>query len=336
MLAALMFSSCGESVSVEYGNAQFFAMDTVVELRLAKTSGVTDETLAAIGTQCEKIVSELENKLSRTIEGSPVSTFNGEVDMILEPGSELIEVLNYALKLSQLTDGAYMPTIGALTELWDIPNAATVPSQAEIDEALTHISPDTIEVTDAAIKKTDPLVKLDLGGIGKGAAAQVLVEYLSGTGLRYGLVSMGGNVGVFGEKPDKSPFKIGVRDPDDASAVVGYIYAGAGFVAVSGDYERYIEIDGRRYCHILDPATGYPPESGLRSVAVWCQNGSAADALSTALYVMGVEKGLALYEKGELAFEAVFITADGRLVLTDGLKKAGRFAAAGDKYTVAD
>ena len=101
--------------------------------------------------------------------------------------------------------------------------------------------------------------------------------------------------------------------------MIGYCYLGSGFVSVSGDYERYFEYDEKRYHHIIDPKTGYPAESGLSSVAVVSSNGAAADALSTALFVMGADKALEFYNEGKISFEAVMVKSDGEIVLTPGI-----------------
>jgi predicted phage replisome organizer len=157
-----------------------------------------------------------------------------------------------------------------------------------------------------------------LGGIGKGAAADELIRYLETSEISHGLVSVGGTIGVFGDKPDGTPYKIGVRDPDDPNGVVTYLHIRDGFVAVSGDYERYFEEDGVRYHHIFDPYTGIPADGGLRETAVYCTSGAVADALSTALFVMGKDASLSLYESG--GFEAVLVSSDGSITATEGLR----------------
>ena len=144
---------------------------------------------------------------------------------------------------------------------------------------------------------------------------------------------MGGNIGVFGTKPNSEKFKIGICDPDDASGVVGYLSISSGFISVSGDYERYFEENGERYHHIIDPATGYPAKSDVRSVAVYANNGAAADALSTALFVMGEEKALEFYGENKIAFEAIIINKNHEIILTDGVSPDD-FELAGENYVL--
>ena len=154
--------------------------------------------------------------------------------------------------------------------------------------------------------------------------------------IPFGIVSMGGNIGVFGSKGNETLYKIGIKDPHKTDSVVGYFYAGGGFVSVSGDYERYFEENGQRYHHIIDPSTGYPVDNGLSSVICYTQNGASADALSTALFVMGLEEALAFYQEGSISFEAIFITEDYEIHMTDGIREKELFELTASKYTVVD
>ncbi len=335
IMLPILFSSCSKMPPV-YCDSRMFYMDTLIDMRLAKTSSVSDKEISEVEKKCAEIISDIEEKISRTNPESDTASFNSDIDMMLEPDEVFENILETALKISDMTDGAYDPTVGILTDLWDIKNASAPPAPQKITEALSHVGWDKVEITDEGVSKKDSQLSIDLGGIGKGYAAQKVLEYLESTDIEYGLISMGGNVGVFGKKTDGTPFKIGIRDPDDSKAVAGYVTLDSGFVAVSGDYERYMISDGVRYHHIFDPKIGYPASSGLRSVAVICNNGSAADAFSTALFVMGVDKSLEFYKTSPIKFEAVFITDKNEIILTDGLKNESRFELYGDKFTLAD
>ena len=149
------------------------------------------------------------------------------------------------------------------------------------------------------------------------------------------VLSYGGNVAVFGKKPDGSAFSVGVKDPFDPSSLTGKLSIRSGIVAVSGGYERYVDYNGKRYHHIIDPATGYPSESDLASAGIWVsvsspEAGAAADALSTACFVLGAEKSMELYDSEEFKnyakslgceFGFMFIKADGTLVMTDNISE---------------
>lgn len=315
----LLFSGCAFFEKDEYRDTVFFAMDTYITVRLACT-GVTEERLDEVSAECERIVRELESVLSAHDPESELYALNHSDTEFTEISDTLETVLVTMADIHGITNGAYDCTLGGLAELWNITGGGPVPVQEDIDAVLAHAGHDKITLDEKrnTVMRPDPDVQLDLGGIGKGAAADELVRYLETTGIPYGLVSVGGTIGVFGDKPDGTPYKIGIRDPDNPDGVIGYFLIDEGFVAVSGDYERYFEENGVRYHHIFDPSTGYPANSGLRSAAVHSLNGAQADALSTALFVMGTDASLELYENHG-GFEAVLVSGDG-IVQTEGAR----------------
>lgn len=320
-LLMAVIPGCSSDEPRELNTREYVAMDTVFSLRtgdIVPESGSTAD-IEEVFDQCEELTAELEAVLSATDPASDVSVFNAEVDAVFDTDPVFDEVLGLALEISAITDGAFDPTIGALTSLWNVKGGGPVPSETDLNRAMAVTGVELLDIRDGGIYKNDPGVKLDLGAIGKGYAAQKLAEELFSSGVPYGIISAGRTVGVFGEKPDGTPFKIGIADPADSEGVVGYLTAESGFVSVAGDYEQYFEADGVRYHHIIDSATGYPSDSGLSSVAVLSQNGAAADALSTALLVMGYDGATEFYNSGEMAFEAVFIGTDGSVTVTAGL-----------------
>ncbi|MBQ4353541.1 MAG: FAD:protein FMN transferase [Clostridia bacterium] len=336
-----LLSGCAAKEDAEYRDFNYFSMDTYITLRLACTdkngARLDDSVLASAADECASILADLDGTISAHDPSSAVYALNADINKMLSADATLLSLLATADKVHSLTGGAFDYTLGALTELWNVKGGGPVPSADDIKEALSHTGTGKFIVSGSLIEKRDPAAKLDFGGIGKGIAAQRLLEYLSTTEISHGLVSLGGNIGVFGEKPGYGDYKIGVRDPDDAGAVIGYLYLASGFVSVSGDYERYFEENGVRYHHILDPRTGYPADSGLRSVAVHTANGASADALSTALFILGAEKSMALYEEGTLDFEAVFVTDAGEILVTPGLTGdglTGRFEKTNENYTM--
>ncbi len=314
----LLFSGCAREPE-EYRDTVFFAMDTYITVRLAR-AGITEEQLDEAAAECERIVKELEAVLSAHDPESELYALNHSDAEFTEISDTLEDVLVTAYDISERTNGAFDFTSGGLAELWNITDGGPVPAKEDIDAVLAHVGCDKITLDEKrnTVMRPDTDVQLDLGGIGKGAAADELVRYLETTDVPYGLVSVGGTIGVFGDKPDGTPYKIGIRDPDDPNGVLGYLHIDEGFVAVSGDYERYFEENGVRYHHIFDPSTGYPADSGLRETAVHCANGAQADALSTALFVMGADEALELYENHG-GFEAVLVSDNG-IVQTEGAR----------------
>lgn len=322
LAASVLLSLTGCSAQAEYRDYTFFEMDTYIVLRLARSAGafgyLSDEYLDSVANECDRIIASCESYLS-CHNDSQLSAINTEIAMMLNTDEKLLSAIATADRLSDITDGAFDYTLGALSTLWNVSGGGPVPGEDMIAEALLHTGRDKFEIDGSTVRKADKLAMIDLGGIGKGMATQTVLEYLSETDIEYAIVSLGGNIGVYGNKPEYGSYKIGVRDPDESTEVIGYWFISNGFVSVSGDYERFFEEGGKRYHHILDPKTGCPADSGIRSVAVHSSNGAAADALSTALFVMGYEKAMELYDSDVIDFEAIFVTVDGSVVTTPGV-----------------
>ena len=338
-LLLIVLTGCGKTETTsEYYDSYFFGMDTYITLRFAKNdadgTALSEEYLDSTANECASILNEIDLLLSAHNPASEVYALNRNINLMIDANEKLTSVLDTAYTICELTNGAYDPTLGGLIELWNVTGGGPVPTDSEIMEALLHTGTDKIVFSGSTISKTDAMTKIDFGGVGKGYATQALLEYLAETDIPYGLVSLGGNIGVFGVKDDAETYKIGIKDPNDTNGVIGYLYISSGFISVSGDYERFFYEGSKRYHHILDPVTGYPAESGLRSVACYTANGASADALSTALFVMGAERAMKLYEKGTIPFEAIFVTENNEVILTDGLAESGKFELTNKNYTL--
>ncbi len=330
ILAVMLLCSCG---GAEYTDRVLAGREDYVTLRMSGTyssgQSVSEEDYDRLAEGCARIVAEHDGVLSSHDEKSHVYALNTKVNMIMSPSETLVSVLTLADNMTEITDGAFLHTIGALTEAWSGDEA---PTKSEIKAAKRHIDAEDIEISERAIEKADKKLKLDLDAIANGYTVQKLVERLSEAGLSYGVVSLGETVGVFGTKPSGDTFKVGICDPADRQKSVGYLHIESGFVSVAGTYQESRTIDGETYSGIIDPATGYPVDNGLVSVAVWSSNGAVADALSTALMVMGQEKALSFYAAREITFEAVMISENGEIILTDGLKD-GIFELQAEMYS---
>lgn len=314
LIVVFLLSSLCACQARQHPSASFFLMDTVITVTLY----ADDETAQPILAECRVMIAELERLWSRTVEGSDTVRFNqsgiGEVAV----DERTISLIRTAKDVSFRTGGAFDVTVAPLVTLWQAcEREGRLPSEREIAAARATISSEKLLVRDGTLEKMAEDTCIDLGGIGKGAAISQVVAYIESTGVAGGIVSFGSNVAVIGSKPNGSPFRIAIRDPKDQAAYVGTLTMSHGEVlSVSGDYERFYEIGGERYHHILDPQTGYPSASGLSSVAVVCRDGALADALSTALLVMGKERAMALYSSGVYDFEAVLIEGNGAVSTT--------------------
>jgi len=292
-------------------------MDTVITVTLYTDA----QTASGIFAECRTILEDLDRLWSRTKEGSDVSRFNAALSGEVSVDARTAELLRVAEDVAKKTGGAFDVTVAPLVLLWQAcEEAGRLPTEAELSGAMTAIGTDRISIGQGSLHKHSDTAKIDLGGIGKGAAISALVSYVESTGIDGGIISFGSNVAVIGQKPNGTDFRIALRDPGNTDKYAGTLTLRAGeILSVSGDYERFYEIGGERYHHILDPQTGYPSRSGLSSVAVVCRDGALADALSTALLVMGEERARELHATGVYDFEAVFITSDGVVSCTDGI-----------------
>lgn len=320
---ALSLTACGETAA-ESETRTVYAMDTVMNLT------VYGENAAAALESAEKELHTLDEAvLSRTAEGSELYALNTSNGETVEYGADdiLPALIETALTISDATDGAFDPTLAPVLDAWGFTkDERRVPSADELKELLSHTGCGKVALEKTADGWTVTLLdgaQLDLGGIAKGYAAGRVRTILREAGVTSAIISLGGNVAAVGKKPDGSAWTVGLQDPDRPEAYFGTVSIEDACVVTSGAYQRYFEENGVCYHHILDPHTGCPAESGVKSVSVVAQDDTLADALSTALFVMGLDAGAEFQKSSGLAFEAVFVTDDNTVWITPGL--AGRY-----------
>ncbi len=330
-VAAGALSGCGgepRSAGPSVRTRHDMAMGTLVEIKIYTDDldGVTEVFDAAFGE-----IHRLEALTTPHAEDSDVFRLNAEAGRTprqLSP--EVDEMLRLGLEVSRLSEGAFDPTAGALVRAWGFPEDPALPAPEALAAAIALVDWHLLARLDAAFpidagggrverawRLANPGMSVDLGGVAKGwavdAAARIAAE-------RWGncLVNVGGDLVVHGEKPGGRPWVIGVQDPRDAAQIFLKLRLPGGMaVATSGDYQRFIEVDGERYHHILDPRTGMPSR-GANSVTVVATSCALADAWATAAFVLGAEEGIRILEAMP-SLEGVAVTVDvaGELVVRE-------------------
>ena len=305
LCACLLLSCCG-CAKTEKKTASFFAMDTIMQIT---AYGGTDDAL----NEARAVIEALDAELDATDPQSALSQVkNGDT----LPQSILLP-LKTAQTIAAATDGALDVTLYPVSAAWGFyTKEYRVPPQTQIQTLLKNRGEFSLQ--NNRFSCTDG-TKFDLGSVAKGYAADCAAKKLRESGVQGAVLSLGGNVQTVGRKPDGSDWRVSVTDPLQPDGTVCDLYVDETAVVTSGSYQRSFTENGKTYHHILDPATGAPAQSGLLSVTVVCAEGTLADGLSTALFVLGLERGTALWKNGSIPFEALWITEDREIYVTAGL-----------------
>ena len=301
-------SAQNQSKDIQEASRDVFAMDTYM-------------TVTAYGENAEVAVDAAQAEIERLDALLSTGDADSEIAKLNADGSaELSEDAGYlterALELYQKTDGAFDIAIYPVMEAWGFPTQNTLDQLLPLTDA-GNISYD---------KETKKIsfgvegMKIDLGGIAKGYTSSRIMDIYKDNGITSGLVNLGGNVQALGTKTDGTKWKIAVQSPDDTEDYLGILSVQDKAVITSGGYERYFEQDGVTYHHIIDPKTGYPAESGLVSVTIVSEDGTLADGLSTSLFIMGKEKAADFWREHKDDFDAILMSDDGTLYVTEGLE----------------
>lgn len=324
-MAAAVCCGCG-SAGPRLVQSADTAMGTVIQQNIY-TTAADSKAAEEIRVLLQRLE---EQELSRRLDTSEVWAVNasaGEEEGFLL-SEELSETLEACLELWRESEGAFDVTIGALVSLWDIDGWAAgeregafdLPEEEALQKALESCGSGKLELDGTTLHMPEGM-QLDLGAVGKGIALDRILSRLEENDTITGaVISVGGSVLTYGEKPDGSSWRVGITNPADTSANIGILsLEGQWCISTSGDYERYAELDGVRYHHIIDPDTGYPADSGVSGVTILSKSGFLSDALSTACFILGPEKGMSL--AAEYGAEALFVTKDGSVVMSEGMEK---------------
>lgn len=290
-----------------------FKLNTVVTITIydSEDTSLLDEAIALCDTY--------ENLFSRTRETSELYRINQGLQQELSPGTE--SLLTTALSYSSLSDGLFDPSIGPVSSLWDFhAEQPAVPDEEAIENALPLVDYRKIRLSDHTVSMEEGMM-LDLGAVSKGYIADRIKEYLTENGVKSAIIDLGGNVLCIGNRPDGSPFQIGIRQPfANADTAVTVLPVTDRSVVTSGIYERCFELDGVLYHHLLDPNTGLPCDNELASVTIISDHSVDGDALSTCCFLMGKEKGMELINSLP-DVQAAFITREGELFYSQNFQE---------------
>lgn len=323
---------CGCTGGEAQKTVQFFAMDTAMSVT------VYGEQAEVGAVAVQQVVNGLEAALSTTRADSEIYALNAAAGMGAVPLSQdTVAALTLAGVVSAATDGAFDCTISPMMDAWGFPTESHhVPTEGALAALLPLVDWRAVALSEDTVSLPAGMA-VDLGGIAKGYAGDKCAQTLAGMGITSALLDLGGNITGVGGHSDGSPWRVAVKDPnapeDQVLCVISLLDQTA---STSGGYQRYFTEDGVIYHHIIDPATGYPSERGLLSVTVVSPNGGQADALSTACFVMGEEKALALWRDPAglpAEFELILCSDDGRVIVTEGLESSLTFEGEANGYT---
>jgi thiamine biosynthesis lipoprotein len=285
-----------------------FLFDTYIEIRAFCEQSVLDSLN-------ERLVF-FESIFSRTREGSDVYLINTANGAPVKIHDETATLIDQARVFSELSEGMFDITIGAVSSLWDF-KEGVVPDEVTLAEAITHVDFRAIELNGTTITLKDPAARLDLGGIAKGYAADEMARMLRAAGCESALIDLGGNIYALGLKPGGAAWNVGVQDPlQERGALKAVVSACDLSVVTSGPYERSFELNGERYHHILDPRTGYPVQTDLASATIISERSVEGDALTTCCFLLGHEAAYELVQSRP-EVQALLVDSNGEATMTD-------------------
>ncbi|MGN1086637.1 MAG: FAD:protein FMN transferase [Porcipelethomonas sp.] len=320
IIITAVLSGCtyGESDSGQSStpaSCDIFAMDTYMNIKVYDG----DNAQTALNEAADRI-SELEKMWSVTDENSEIYAINHSRGASVAVSEETGELLDFSLLISDLTNGALDCTMYPILTAWGFTTSNyQVPDETELSALLENTGYEKVKLDGNTVTIPEDM-QIDMGAVAKGYTGDLITEVLKENGVTSALLDLGGNIQTIGTKPDGTQWKLGLRSPFDDGSFATLEVADCA-VITSGGYERYfVGEDGETYWHIIDPETGKPAHSGLVSVTIVGKDGRLCDALSTSLFVMGLDKAENLWRERE-DFEMVLVSDDGKIYLTEGLEE---------------
>ena len=277
-------------------------------------------------------IRRLEELLSTWIPTSELSRLNDAAGQrSVKISVDTMQLLKRALEVARLTEGGFNIAVGPAVQAWNVTEQSSIPSEEQLHLLLPLLDLSALQLDETAgtAYLTRAGMRVDVGGIGKGFAADRAAEAMRGVGATAGAVALSGDIKTFGRMPDGEAFLFGIQDPRKEQSLLATIELQDEAISTAGDYERFFERDGVRYHHILDPAT-LQPARDCQSVTVIAKEGVMADGLDTGIFVMGPTRGMELVERLP-DVEAVIVARDGSILVSSGLKHRVRFTDSTNK-----
>lgn len=309
---------------------------TEVHLGTPCTITIYDNAPKDVFEKLFKRLTEIEDRMTINEGNSEVIAVNSKAgEDFIKVSEDTFYVIKTGKEYSRLSGGRFDITVGPLVKLWNIgpenPNPS-VPAPKEINQAKSLIDYNKILLDEGGkrVMLKDKGMKIDLGGIAKGYAADECIRILKESGVKHAIVNLGGNVFTLGKKLDGNDWNIGIQDPfGERDKTIGVLKSSDKTIVTSGVYERYFEEKGKRYHHILDTKTGYPVENELVGISIITDKSINGDSLSTSVFSMGLRDGMKFVET-QKDVEAIFMTKDYDVYITSGLKSI--FTITNDKF----
>lgn len=314
-VAILILGACSQKKEIISKDS--FMLDTIINIKCYDY-----DNKEVINNAFDKI-NELENILSVHKENSDLYNIkNNAGKSFTEVSHHTMNIIKKSLYYYDLTEGYYDITLGPLIELWEeCRETEELPDKEKVEYLLNFVDSSKLKLDlDNNTVYVHEGMYIDLGASAKGYIADEIKNYMIKNGVKSSIINLGGNINIIGSKTDNTDFKIGIRDPNsEADSYLGILSVSDISIVTSGDYERYFEKGGIKYHHILNPFTGYPENNDLRAVTIVCKSSLDADILSTSAFLLGFKNGKKLIESLD-GIEAIFITKDNNIYITDGIK----------------
>ncbi len=305
LAACLLLFFCGcERKQGSYRYTYLDVFDTVTGITVCASSQAEADELASLLHEelliCHRLF-DIYHEYDGITSLCTVNRLAGENAVTVD--GRILDLLDFALDMGEASGGRLNVCMGSLLSLWhaarteanEHPERAALPERDAVREAMSHCSLSALQLDreEGTVRFLDPELRLDVGAVAKGWAVQHACEQAKAKGYKGFLISAGGNVCAVGVKADGSPWKVGVERPDGSGEYLMAVGLADGAAVTSGSYQRYFEVDGVRYCHIIDPDTGEPARR-YEMVTVICPDSAVGDALSTALFLLPMKEGKAL------------------------------------------